>query len=159
MSTWIYSGSFDPVTLGHLDILQKASRLCDTLIVAIAINPDKQGCFSLEERKAMLERCTGQLPNVRVEVFHGLLVEQARRSGACVIVRGIRTYADWEYENQLCEVNRRLAPELQTLYLPCDPQLSYISSSIVREMARHQADLTHVVPAQALEAIRQRFQP
>jgi len=157
MSIWLYSGSFDPMTLGHMDIIKKAAAQCDTLIVGIAANPNKAGHFTLQQRCDMAARCTAALPNVKVAQCSGLLVNAARAMGAKAIVRGVRNFADWEYEMQLCEVNRRLAPELQTLFMPADPALSFISSTVVREMAHHGADLTPVVPAEVLEDIRQRF--
>ena len=116
----VYPGSFDPPTMGHLDIIQRAARLFDELIVAVAVNSQKQSLFSLDERVQMLQACCGHLPNVRIASLEGLLARFAQQVGACAIVRGLRAVSDFEYEFQMATMNRQLAPEVDTCFLMTD---------------------------------------
>ena len=156
--TALYPGSFDPVTLGHLDIIRRAAPLFATLQVAVLRNPSKQTLFSEADRVAMLRAETGDLPTVTVSAFDGLLVDYARRCGARVIVRGLRAVSDFEYEFQMALMNRTLAPELDTVYLMTSQQYSYISSQMVKEIARFGGDIAALVPPQVLRQVQARIQ-
>lgn len=133
--TSIYPGTFDPITRGHADLIQRASRLFDRVIVAIAANPTKQPVFSLDERLALARAVLSDYPRVEVLTLDGLLVDFARTHEAQVIIRGLRAVSDFEYEFQLAGMNRRLAPEIETLFLTPAEKYAYISSSLVREIA------------------------
>jgi len=142
----IYPGSFDPPTLGHLDVIERAARLFDQLIVAIGVNSSKQPMLSVEERIEALEASTSHLKNVRIEQFSGLLVHYALEQDAKSIVRGLRATADFEYEFQMAMVNRRLSDKVDTLFLMTKWEHSYLSSSIVREVATLGGDYSGMVP-------------
>lgn len=144
----IYPGSFDPVTNGHLDILDRALALFDVVVVAIAQNVNKAGLFSPEERAELLRAVLASRPRVEVDLFSGLLVEYAKSRGAGTIVRGLRAVADFEYEFQLALMNRKLNPALDTVFLMTDQSNFYVSSSLVKELARFGADLGAFVPRQ-----------
>jgi len=141
----IYPGSFDPITNGHLDVLQRAAGLFDELIVAVAQDNAKQSLFSLEERVALLTDATDHIPNLRVLPFRGLLVDFARQQGAIALVRGLRAVSDFEFEFQLALMNRKLEPNLETLFLMPREELTYISSRLVKEIARLGGDITSFV--------------
>lgn len=144
--TAVYAGSFDPVTNGHLDIIERACPLFQSLVVAVGVNPRKPAVFSTEDRLLMLRDVTSHLPNVRVESFEGLLVEYARSLGARVIVRGLRAVADFEYETQQVLMNKRLAPHIETVFLVTSSQYSFLSSSLVKEVSRLGGAVTGLVP-------------
>jgi pantetheine-phosphate adenylyltransferase len=152
--TAIYPGSFDPVTNGHLDLIERASRLFDRLIVALLTNPEKDPLFSLDERVEMLREVVAHLPNVEVETFDGLLVDYARRRGARVLLRGIRAVSDYEYELQMALMNRTLAPDIETVFMLPAEAYSYLSSRLVREVARLGGSVKGLVPAVVEERIR-----
>ncbi|MEY4768953.1 MAG: hypothetical protein RL637_1592 [Pseudomonadota bacterium] len=153
----IYPGTFDPITNGHLDIIARAARLCEQVIVAIAVNQNKQPLFSLAER-VELTRTVINLDNVIVEGFHYLLVDFAKQKGANVILRGLRAVSDFEYEFQLAGMNRRLSPELETLFLTPAEQYEFISSTMIREIARLHGDVSSFVPPLIHQALQQKFQ-
>ncbi len=155
----VYPGSFDPPTLGHLDIIQRAAQLFDELIVAIAVNSQKQPLFSLEERAEMLRECCTHLPNVRVATLEGLLVRFAQQAGACAIVRGLRAVSDFEYEFQMATMNRQLAPEVDTCFLMTHQQFAFLSSSMVKEVARLGGAVDAFVPPNVAHQLRRRFAP
>lgn len=155
----VYPGSFDPPTLGHLDIIQRAAQLFDELIVAIAVNSQKQPLFSLEERMQMLQECCAHLPNVRVASLDGLLARFAQQVGACAIVRGLRAVSDFEYEFQMATMNRQLAPEVDTCFLMTHQQYAFLSSSIVKEVARLGGGIDHLVPPTVAHKLRAKFAP
>ena len=157
--TAVYPGTFDPVTNGHLDLVERASRQFDRLIIAILRHDEKQPVFTLEERMELLRETVARFPNVEVDSFHGLLVDYARRVGAGTIVRGLRALSDFEYELQMAMMNRRLAPGLETVFLMPSEAYSYLSSRIVREVARLGGDLTGLVPEQVVAALRRRLGP
>lgn len=142
----VYPGSFDPPTLGHLDVVERASKLFDRLIVAVGVNSSKQPFLSNDERLEALRQSTAHLGNVEVDVFSGLLVDYAKLKGARAIVRGLRATADFEYEFQMAMVNRRLAGEIETVFLATKWEHSYLSSSIVREVALLGGDYRGLVP-------------
>ena len=142
----IYPGSFDPPTLGHIDVIERAARLFDELIVAIGVNSSKKPMLSTEERIEALVESTRHLPNVRIEEFSGLLVNYALEAGAKSIVRGLRATADFEYEFQMAMVNRRLSADVDTVFLMTKWEHSYLSSSIVREVAQLGGNYSEMVP-------------
>lgn len=146
MRIGIYPGSFDPVTQGHLDIILRASKLVDKLIIGVLINGAKQPMFSMEERVEMIQRVTKNLPNVEVEGFEGLLVDFAQKKEASVLVRGLRAVTDFEYELQIAQTNHRLNPFVDTIFLTTSVEYSYVSSSIVREIASYGGDISKFVP-------------
>lgn len=131
----IYPGSFDPPTLGHLDIVERAASLFDEIVVAVGVNTTKTPFLSVDDRVAALEACTGHLPNVKVNQFSGLLIQFAHDQGAGFVVRGLRATADFDYEFQIAMANRRLAPDIETVFLMTKWEHSYLSSSVVREVA------------------------
>jgi pantetheine-phosphate adenylyltransferase len=138
-------GSFDPVTNGHLDIIDRASRLYDEVIVAVLINTSKHGLFTVEERLDMLREVTRTYPNVRVESFHGLLVDFCRTQGAAVVVKGLRAVSDFDYELQMAQMNTGLAG-VETLFMPTNPLYSFLSSSLVKDVAKWGGDVSPHVP-------------
>lgn len=143
--TSIYPGTFDPITRGHKDLIQRASRLFDRVIVAVAVSPSKQPVFSLDERLAMAREVLADFPGVEVLTLDGLLVEFARSHQAQVIIRGLRAVSDFEYEFQLAGMNRKLAAEIETLFLTPADQYTYISSSLIREIASLGGDVSAFV--------------
>jgi pantetheine-phosphate adenylyltransferase len=152
----VYPGSFDPVTRGHEDLIRRSLAFVDRVIVAVAVNVAKQPLFTLEERVALL-RDTVRLPEVEVQSFDGLLVEFAQRVGAAVIVRGLRAVSDFEYEFQMALMNRTLAPRLETVFLVPAFDLTYLSSSLVREVARFGGDVSQLVQPAVQQALRRKF--
>ncbi len=157
MRTAIYPGSFDPVTLGHADIIQRAEKLVDRLIVAVLHNPAKTSTFSVEERVQMLRELVAPFPNVEVTSFHGLLVNFARQHDADCIVRGVRAFSDFEYEFQMALVNRKLAPDLETIFLMPKEKYSAVSSRLVREIGSMGGELKELVPEPLLDRIATRL--
>lgn len=150
----IYPGTFDPVTNGHLDLIQRASRLFGQITVAVAASPSKQPLFTLDERVELLRQSVATLPNVTVIGFTGLLVDLAKAQQATVLLRGVRGVTDFDYEHQLANMNRRLMPELETVFLTPSEQWSFISSTLVREIALHGGDVGEFVPAAVLDVLR-----
>jgi pantetheine-phosphate adenylyltransferase len=142
----IYPGSFDPLTNGHLDLIERGSKIFDELIVAILRNPEKAPLFSLSERREMLEAMTRPYRNVRVDIFSGLLVDYARRKKAQAVLRGIRAISDYEYELQMALMNRKLEPQLETVFMMPAEQYSYLSSRLVKEVFEHGGSVRGLVP-------------
>lgn len=156
----VYPGSFDPITSGHLDIIQRSSALYKEVVVLVAVNSSKKPAFSLPQRVEMIQRSVDALglTNVRVQSFTvGLLVEYADQIGANVIVKGLRAVSDFEYEFQMALLNRRLKPNIETVFLMTGSEYSYLSSSIVKEIARLGGQIEGLVPAVVLEDVRERF--
>ena len=152
--TAIYPGSFDPVTNGHLDLIERASKLFHHLVVAVLVNPEKDPLFSVKERVEMLDLVVANLSNVEVDTFEGLLVDFARSKDARVLLRGIRAVSDYEYELQMALMNRQLEPELETVFMLPAEAYSYLSSRLVREVARLGGSVKGLVPAVVEERIR-----
>jgi len=150
--TALCPGTFDPVTNGHLDIIERAGQHFDTVVVAVLDNPAKEPMFSVEERVSMLKEATAALRNVEVASFSGLLVEFAKERGSPVIVKGLRAVTDFEYEIQMAQMNRRLA-DVETFFMTTAPNWSYLSSSLVKEVARHGGDVSGLVPAVVAERL------
>ena len=153
----IYPGSFDPPTRGHEDLIRRSLLLSDRLIVAVAVNVSKQPLFGVEERLAMLRTAVGPDPRIEFVSFEGLLADFARRVGASVVVRGLRAVSDFEYEFQMALMNRQLHPALETVFLVPALDLTYLSSSLVREVARFGGDVSALVHPAVAEALRARF--
>ena len=153
----IYPGSFDPVTFGHLDIMQRASQTVDELVVAVLENHAKIALFSVEERVKMLKIITKDYPNVRVESFHGLLVDFAREQGAGFIIRGLRAITDFDYELQMAQTNRIMAPRVDTIFFATNLEYAYLSSTTVREVASYGGDITKFVPESVARAVEEKI--
>ena len=142
----VYPGSFDPVTNGHIDIIQRAAKLTDTLYVAVLTNPSKKPFFTVEERISLLEKVTEDIPNVKIEPFSGLLIDYAEKIGAKIIFRGLRAVSDYEYEMQMALANKKLKGDTETLFMVANSKYSFLSSSLVKEIATFGGDLTGMVP-------------
>lgn len=155
--TIIYPGTFDPITNGHVDLVERASRLFDRVVVSIAHSQKKGPLFSLEERVALSEQCLSHLDNVEVRGFDILLTHFVQQQGARCVLRGLRAVADFEYEFQLANMNRAMNPEFESIFLTPSEHLSYISSSLVREIASLGGDITSFVPPPVATALRERF--
>ena len=151
MSTAVFPGSFDPVTKGHMDLIYRASKMFDALVLGVLINSSKQPLLTLEERVKLLGEVTNKMPNVRVEAFEGLLVDFVDKCDADAIVRGLRSAGDFEYELPLAQANYKLTGRADTIFLATSPQYSYVSSSAVKELMRYNADISDFVPMEALK--------
>lgn len=152
----ICPGSFDPVTNGHLDVFTRAAKIADEVVVAVLVNRSKAGMFSVEERIEILTHVTADLPNVRIDSFHGLLVDYCRDNGIEAIVKGLRAISDFDYELQMAQMNHRLG-EVETLFVSTNPQYSYLSSSLIKEVARHGGDVSGLVPQAVLDRFPDKF--
>jgi pantetheine-phosphate adenylyltransferase len=155
----IYPGSFDPITNGHFDLIERSSRIFDRLIVALLTNAEKEPLFSVEERVDMLREVTRGIKNVGVDTFSGLLVDYAVQKKARAIVRGIRAFSDYEYELQMALMNRKLEPRVETIFLMPSESNAYISSRLVKEIFRHGGSVKELVPAVVEKRLRQRLKP
>ncbi|WP_310550038.1 pantetheine-phosphate adenylyltransferase [Paenibacillus glufosinatiresistens] len=153
----IYPGSFDPVTLGHLDIIRRAAKQFDKLIVAVLNNLSKNPLFSVQERADLLRRTTADIPNVEIDTFRDLLANYAKEREAQVIVRGIRTVTDFEYELQIATINSKLNPDAETIFMMTHPKYSYLSSSVVKEIGHFGGHLSAFVTPEVEEAVRAKF--
>ena len=157
MSVAIYPGSFDPVTLGHLNIIKRAAACFDKVIVCVMVNSKKHGMFTPEERVDMLRRATMRFPNVEVDFSNELLAGYAKRRGAHVVVKGLRAVSDFEQEVQMAVINRKLNSELETMFLASSEKYTYLSSTIVKEMARYGTDLGEFIPREIVDEVNQRM--
>jgi pantetheine-phosphate adenylyltransferase len=155
--TAVYPGTFDPITNGHLDIIGRGVGLFDQIIVALLKNADKEPLFSLEERLEVVASVVKRFPNVRVESFDGLLIDYARSRGARAIVRGLRALSDFEYEFQMALMNRRMGPDLETVFMMPSEAYSYVSSRLVKEVVGLGGDVTGLVPQEVLDRLKARY--
>ena len=153
MSIAVYPGSFDPITLGHLNIIRRAAAVFDELLVCVMANSDKRPLFSREERVELIKRTVDRFPNVKVESSEDLLVQYMRDRGANVIIKGLRAVSDFDREFQIALVNRKLDPGIETLLMPSDEKYTYLSSSVVKEMANYGADLQTFVPKEIIKDV------
>jgi pantetheine-phosphate adenylyltransferase len=157
MKIAIYPGSFDPVTSGHLNIIRRAAKIFDKLIVCVMVNVGKNPMFTLEERVNLIRRVTGDLSNVEVDSSEGLLADYARKQGNCVIVKGLRAGSDFEYEFQMAMINRKINPDLDTMFLTAEHQFMYLSSSTVKELGSYDVDLADFLPEQIIPDFTERI--
>lgn len=157
MKIAIYPGSFDPVTSGHLNIIRRAAQIFDRLVVCVMVNAGKNPMFTLEERVELIRRVTKDLPNVEVEGSSELLADYARKKGSCVIVKGLRAGSDFEYEFQMALINRKINPDLDTMFLTAEHQYTYLSSSTVKELGHYNVDLSDFIPEEIIPDFQERI--
>lgn len=150
----VYPGSFDPITTGHMDMIRRACRLFDRVIVAVLHNPHKTGAIPVEQRVALIKRCCGELPQVTVDRFEGLTMSYAEQAGACAVIRGLRSAADFDSEQVLAQINQRICPQVESVFIMCEPSLAIVSSSAVREMAAFGSDFCGFVPQEIERDVR-----
>ncbi len=153
----VYAGSFDPITYGHFDLIERASALFSDVIVAIGVHPTRKPLFTIEERLDMVARVSSHLPNVQVASFDSLLIDYCRAVNARVIVRGLRAATDFEYELQIAHANADLCPEIDTMFLPTRTKHGFVSASLVREIASHHGDVSRYAPPVVVEALKTKF--
>ena len=153
----VYAGSFDPVTLGHLDLIERAGNVFDQVIIAVGRHPTKKAFFSFQERLDLLTEVTKGFANVRIDSFDGLLIQYCEKIGARLIVRGLRAVTDFEYELQIAHANADMVPKIDTIFLPTRTQYGFVSASLVREIASHGGDVSHYAPAPVCEALKAKF--
>ena len=156
----VYPGSFDPITFGHVDLIERAVQLFPEMIVAVLHNPEKEGCFPVQKRIEMLQKVCGHLPTVRFDSFDGLLVDYLKKVNARTVLRGLRAVTDFEKEFQMAQVNHQISPEMETLFLMASPDYAYVSSSVVREIAGFGGNISTFVPEVILaEVVSTLYQP
>ena len=153
----IYPGSFDPVTFGHIDMMERSAKIVDELVVAVLINSAKKPLFSVKERVSMLEEIAGHIPNIRITSFHGLLIDYVKESGAVAIVKGLRAVSDFDYEFQMALTNRKLMPSAETVFLTPSNDNMYLASSVVRQIAQLGGDIRPFVPSCIVETVVRRM--
>lgn len=154
----VYAGSFDPVTLGHLDLIERSCRLFSEVVVAVGRHPTRKALFTFEERVELIREVTRGMPNVRVESFDGLLIHFCERIGARVIVRGLRAATDFEYELQIAHANADMVPRVDTIFLPTRTNYGFVSASLVREIASHGGDVSRYAPPVVAAALRRKYE-
>lgn len=157
MRIGIYPGSFDPITLGHLDVIERAAKLVDSLIIGVLNNSSKQPLFSAEDRVDMIKLVTAHIPNVKVEAFEGLLVDFAKEKNANIVVRGLRAVTDFEYELQMAQTNSKISSQVDTIFLATNVKYAYLSSSVVREIAKYGGDISHFVPEEIMPLVYNKY--
>lgn len=157
MKTAIYPGSFDPVTLGHINVIKRAANAFDKVIVCVMVNSEKNGGLFTPEERVQLLRKSIQVDNVEVDCYRGLVAEYAKEKGARVLVKGLRAVSDYEQEVQMAMINSKLNPDLDTLFFPSSEKYTYLSSSVAKEMARYNADLSEFLPREILEDVKARL--
>ena len=158
MKVAVYPGSFDPITNGHLDIIERGAKIFDKLIVGVLVNVDKKGLFTIDERVELIKKTTQQFKNVEVVSFHGLLVDFVKEHNASVILKGLRAFSDFEYEFQMALMNTKLDPSTETLFMMTSSQYSYLSSSAVKQVSRFNGNLDGLVPKVVEEAIKKKME-
>ncbi len=157
MKTCIYPGSFDPITLGHLDVIRRAAGIFDKLIVVVMVNSKKKTLFTVEERVELISRVIKDIPNVSVEFSYDLLSRWTAELGDCVVIKGLRAISDFESEFQMALINRKLNPELETIFLPTSEENLYLSSSLVKEVGSLNGDISNFVPREILEDVKKKL--
>ena len=157
MKKAVYPGSFDPITFGHLDIIERSSKIVDELVIGVLRNSAKNSLFSLDERVTMIKEMTQHLPNVKVESFEGLLIDYMEEIGATIIIRGLRAVTDFEYELQIAQTNHVQKPGIETVFLTTNLNYSYLSSTIVKEFASYGGDISQFVPKQIIDKIYEKY--
>lgn len=155
----VYAGSFDPVTFGHFDLIERASKLFSEVVIAIGVHPARKPLFTLEERLELLRKVTKDIDNVRVDSFEGLLIHYCEHLGARCVVRGLRAVTDFEYELQIAHANADMAPTIDTIFLPTRARYAFISASLVREIASHQGSVRSYAPGPVCDALEAKFGP
>lgn len=158
MITAVYPGSFDPVTYGHLDIIQRGAKVFDKVVVAVLENPSKKPLFTVQERTQLLREVTQEIENVEIEAFHGLLVDYMRLKEANTIIKGLRAVSDFEYELQMASINRTLNDQVETFFMMTNNKYSFLSSSIVKQVAKYNGSVKDFVPYPVEKALRKKFQ-
>ena len=156
MKTAIYPGSFDPVTLGHLNIIKRAALCFDKLIVCVMVNSQKNGLFTPEERVELIRASVADIPGVEVDCYKGLLVDYVKQVGACAIVKGLRAVSDFEQEVQMAVINRKLNPNVDTMFLPSHEKYTYLSSTVVKEMVRYGVELSDFLPREIIQDVKKK---
>lgn len=157
MKIGIYPGSFDPITLGHLDIIERSSKLVDHLIIGVLVNSSKSPLFTDQERVDLIHKATSHLSNIEIQSYHGLLVDYAKERQADVIIRGLRAVTDFEYELQLAQTNKKLYPGVETIFLATNVNFAYLSSSVVREIAKYGGDIKQFVPESIVQSVYDKY--
>ena len=152
----IFAGSFDPITNGHLDIIERSAKIFDELKIGVLNNPNKKGLFSFEERVRLIQECTSHLDNIKVVTFDGLLVDYCKNNEISALVRGVRSGADIEYELQMAHMNKELNPDIETIILPTSTKYSFISSSLIKEVLNFDADIKNLVPEIVLKELKRK---
>lgn len=158
MKIAVYPGSFDPVTLGHMNIIERAAAIFDKVYVCVMVNSEKQPLFSREERVELIRRCCSSLKNVEVETSGGLLVDYAASRGACAIIKGLRAVSDFDWEFQMALANKKICPEIETLFLASSEKHTYLSSTVVKELGKYGSDLNDFVPAEIIGDITKKLE-
>ena len=153
----VYPGSFDPVTFGHLDIIQRGAKIFDKVTVAVLINPTKNPLFTVQERVEMIKQVTKDMPNVEIDSFHGLLIDYMKQNKANTIIKGLRAVSDFEYELQMASINRKLDENIETFFMMTNNKYSFLSSSIVKEVARYHGSVNDLVPIKVEEALKAKY--
>lgn len=153
MTTALYPGSFDPITLGHLNIIRRASKIFDKVVVCVMVNSEKKPMFSIDERMELVRRVTKRLPNVEVATTNALLAEYAKHYEGAVIVKGLRAVSDFDYELQIALINKKMNPDLETVFLPASEKYTFLSSTAAKEMAAYGADLSEFVPKEIIQDV------
>lgn len=153
MTTALYPGSFDPITLGHLNIIRRASNIFDRVVVCVMVNSEKKPMFTIEERMELVRRVTDRLPNVEVTTTNDLLAEYAKQYEGAVLVKGLRAVSDFDYELQIALINKKMNPELETVFLPASEKYTFLSSTAAKEMAAYGADLSEFVPKEIIDDV------
>lgn len=158
MKIAVYPGSFDPVTCGHLDVIRRAAKVVDLLIIGVLNNSAKNALFTPEERVELIERVTKDIPNVKVEAFSGLTIDFAKQNGATILVRGLRAVTDFEYELQIAQTNHKLNPDIDTIFFTTSVQYSYLSSSIAKEIASFGGNVHDLLPEEIIDTVKEKYE-